>query len=388
MNILIFTTLDLKISCAAKQRLSRLASSLDTLGHHSYLTFSTSKEFPQPYLLENNKIIFTLPPCSGFSILSRNKQQVDIVRQYIAQTVRNFSIDIIILYSTYSDVIGPINSICNTLGIPLVMDGGEFYSLNPNNLFNLTNYLQYKAKLFSYPKVSGMICCSPRQYRYANSHNIPAALVPAFSPYTSFDESITFSPTTTQFNVLLLASLTPRESPLAIINAVIAARKLGMDIHLNIVGRYNSSLIQKITYLRLKRLIARNKFVHLHGFLNELDFKSILSTSNCCVIIRSHSKESTHAFPTRIPEIINKRIPLILSDTEPFNMFFSHRKNALLVSYRNAEIDLVSAFSLLSSNPSLSLELISNALLLAKREFSQHVLGRRVSNLLSSFIND
>ena len=233
-----------------------------------------------------------------------------------------------------------------------------------------------------------MICCSPRQFRYAKFHNIPAALVPAFSPNKASDSSNVFSSSNSQFNVLLLASLTPRESPLAIIKAVIKARRLGMDIHLNIVGRYNSGLIQKITYFRLKSIIARNKFVHLHGFLDKPDFDSILSKSNCCVIIRSNSKESTHAFPTRIPEIIHKRIPLILSDTEPFNLFFTHRKNALLVSYRSAESDLVGAFSLLSNNPSLSSELINNAFLLAKREFSQNVLGRRVYNLLSSLITN
>ena len=387
MNILIFTTLEFNISCAARQRLSRLASSLDASGHHSYLTFSTSEEVQQPYLLDNKQIIFPLACTFNFSLLSRNKQQVVIFRQYVPSLVRSLSIDIIILYSTFSDVIDPINSLCTTLGIPLVMDGGEFYSLNPNNFLNFTNYLQYKAKLFSYPKVSGMICCSPRQYRYANFHNIPAALVPAFSPCSTFDDTTIIHNTSSPFNVLLLASLTPRESPLAIINAVIAARKLGMDIHLNIVGRYNSSLIQKITFLRLKRLIARNKFVHLHGFLNESDFNSVLSNSNCCVIIRSHSKESTHAFPTRIPEIITKHIPLILSDTEPFNMFFLIARTHFFID-RNAETDLVSAFTLLSSNPSLSLDLIDNALMLAKREFSQHVLGRRVSNLLSSLIND
>ena len=148
------------------------------------------------------------------------------------------------------------------------MDGGEFYSLNPINILNFTNYLQYRAKLFSYPKVTGMICCSPRQLRFAKYHNVPSVLVPAFTPNTPSKQLNRFPSTYSQFNVLLLASLTPRESPLAIIRAVIAARRLGINIHLNIVGRYNSGLIQKITYLRLKRLIERNHFIHLHGFLN------------------------------------------------------------------------------------------------------------------------
>ena len=384
MNVFIFTTLDFRVSCAAKQRLSRLASSLESFGHNSYLAFSTSEQVKQPYLLDNKNVIFNLPDSSGFSLFHQNKLQVHIFRRHIDNIVSNLSIDLVILYSTYSDVIDPINSVCKTLGIPLVMDGGEFYSINPNNLLNFTNYLQYRAKLFSYPKVSGMICCSPRQFRYAKYHNIPAALVPAFTPSISSVNPTLVSSTNTQFNVLLLASLTPRESPLAIIKAVIAARSLGMNIHLNIVGRYNCGLIQKITYLRLKRLISRNNFVHLHGFLDKSKFDSILSNSNCCVIIRSNSKESTHAFPTRIPEIISMRIPLILSDTEPFNLFFTHRKNALLVSYRNAETELVRAFSFLSSSSSLSQDLISNAFALAKREFSQNVLGKRVSNLLTS----
>ena len=67
-------------------------------------------------------------------------------------------------------------------------------------------------------------------------------------------------------------------------------------------------------------------------------------------------------------------------------MFFTHRKDALLVSYESASDDLVSAFSLLSTHSDLSYELVSNATQLAKREFSQLVLGRRLSTLLSSFV--
>ena len=386
MNVLIFTTLDYKTPCAAKQRLSRLSASLDAFGHNTYLAYSTSDPVNSPFLIDNRNLVFTLPAGFGFSLLHKNHQQVLIFCENIDLVVSNLSIDLVILYSTYSDVIEPINAACKRLDIPLVMDGGEFYSLNPNNILNFTNYLQYRAKLFSYPKVTAMICCSPRQLRYAKYHNIPSVLVPAFTPLTRPNNSKRLPSLNSQFNVLLLASLTPRESPLAIIRAVIAARRSGINIHLNIVGRFNSGLIQKITYLRLKSLIDRHHFIHLHGFLNTKDFDSIISESNCCVIIRSNSKESTHAFPTRIPEIINNRIPLILSNTEPFNLFFTHRKDALLVSYESAAADLASAFSLLASNSELSLDLVDNATLLAEREFSPIVLGRRLSNLLSSLV--
>ena len=67
-------------------------------------------------------------------------------------------------------------------------------------------------------------------------------------------------------------------------------------------------------------------------------------------------------------------------------MFFTHRMDALLVSYESAAADLASAFSLLASNSELSLDLVDNATLLAKREFSPIVLGRRLSNLLSSLV--
>ena len=107
MNVFIFTTLDFRVSCAAKQRLSRLASSLESFGHNSYLAFRTSEQVKQPYLLENKNIIFTLPVSSGFSLFHRNKLQVHIFRRHIDIIVSNLSIDIVILYSTYSDVIDP-----------------------------------------------------------------------------------------------------------------------------------------------------------------------------------------------------------------------------------------------------------------------------------------
>ena len=66
MNVLIFTTLDYKIPCAAKQRLSRLASSLDTYGYQSYLAFSTSDPVHPPFLIDNNLLVFSLPPGDGF----------------------------------------------------------------------------------------------------------------------------------------------------------------------------------------------------------------------------------------------------------------------------------------------------------------------------------
>ena len=115
MNVLIFTTLDYKIPCAAKQRLSRLASSLDTLGYKSYLAFSTSDPVHPPFLIDNNLLVFRLPPGAGFSLLYRNYQQVSIFCEHIDSVVNDLSIDIVILYSTYSDVIDPINTVCKNL---------------------------------------------------------------------------------------------------------------------------------------------------------------------------------------------------------------------------------------------------------------------------------
>ena len=114
MNVLIFTTLDYKIPCAAKQRLSRLASSLDTLGYKSYLAFSTSDPVHPPFLIDNNLLVFSLPPRDGFSLLYRNYQKFTFC-EHIDSLVKDLSIDIVILYSTYSNVIDPINTVCTNL---------------------------------------------------------------------------------------------------------------------------------------------------------------------------------------------------------------------------------------------------------------------------------
>ena len=90
----------------------------------------------------------------------------------------------------FSTMIEPICSLCREKDIFVVNDGGEKYSITPLNILNGVNYMQYRAIFYSFKKLDGMMVCSPKWKKYAESIKKPNLFFPAFLPQVGSGKNI------------------------------------------------------------------------------------------------------------------------------------------------------------------------------------------------------
>ena len=88
----------------------------------------------------------------------------------------------------------------------------------------------------------------------------------------------------------------------------------------------------------------------------------------------------------RIGEYFAKNKPLILSDVNPFNLFFKHKKEVYFISKSNKPNELAKAILDLKKNSFLSENISSGALNYAKKYYSINYLGSNVAEFLKDII--
>lgn len=384
LRVLIITCLEDGQECAARNRLERLAASLKEQKIECIFCFeSADNRLDRWESGSSGKIIYQSRRKSRVipRPIDDSLRHTRALREHLRDIVRHKGIDCVLLYSTYSIVIGGVARICRELGVPLVMDGGEFYSVNVLNILNGTNIMQYLSKWLRYKEVDGMICCSPRQMKYAKWAGRDRTLVPAFmvEPCAPIEVRSVYE----RLRVCMVASLSPRELPERVIDAAIEARKKGLEVSLDIIGRKDGSLLQKITNKRLRAKINNAEYIKHWGFLERDEMLGVMRRADCFVLLRKDNKENSHAFPTRIPELIGIGKPLVLSDTHPLNVFFKDQVNCIMVKDTHSCADLVSVFRGLLCGEYRTSEITKNALELMNTEFSSDVLGKEVASDIS-----
>ena len=78
---------------------------------------------------------------------------------------------------------------------------------------------------------------------------------------------------------------------------------------------------------------------------------------------------------------------MILTDVEPFSVFFKHKKEVFFISNKNKSIELANAFIKLYSDNKLSALIGSSGKKYAKKFFSYKYLGNKIASFLNELDN-
>jgi len=376
MKLLICTSIDISEKCAAVNRLNRLINSLKPFD--SIICYSDKLLHKDSPIYSNNRIIFPLSfPRFLPTAFALTKSCALFYTKNLNSIIQVYDVDIILVYSTFSILLDPIINIANTNRVPVIADGGEFFSISIQNLINGVNYMQYTARLFTLKRLSGLSCCSSTQLKYSRINSIPSVFFPGFMPDIPLTNRKD-SKTTIQLHVVSVCSFHPRENLFYLIKAVLKAKSLGLPIRLTIVGKTSSNFIQKLTYHRLKNLIQQSSAITVTDFVSDERLSVIMNSASIFVLLRKPSKETANTFPTRVPEYLAYKKPLILCDVIPFTDFFTNYHDALFVSHRHMISDLITTFFFIYNNPRQASVLASNASATANRYFSSLVIGKRI----------
>ncbi len=382
MNILVCTSLDLNTPCAALNRIKSLCNALEPHGIKLF-TCGSVKAKLKKYLFKGNKVYYSEP--EKFLFLPKaflyNINAAFFYKRHLKEIINLLNIDGVIIYSMFSTMIEPISNVCKEEGIFVVNDGGEKYSITLHNLLNGVNYMQYRSIFFSFRKLDGMLVCSPRWKVYADSINKKNLFFPSFMPPVK-EISKNNIQKKTKFRIVFMGSLCPREMPKTLINGFLECQKLGYKFELVIIGRQGFNFLQKITWRKLNKKVAKNNNIIFTNFVSSEERDSWLNSADCLVLLRPPCEETYHLFPTRLPEYFHTGKPVIITKVEPFSSFYEHKKEVYFISIKNSPKDLANAFIELFNNQSLRKFIGNKGLQYSKNNYSYLYLGKKISNFL------
>ena len=383
MNIIVCTSIDLEISCAALNRIDHLKKSLKPLGINLY-TCGSSNLVKNNYSIVLDKIYFKKKDKFKYlpKAIKYNLNAGIFYKENLYSIIKELKIEGIIIYSMFSTLIEPIERVARKDKLFVITDGGEKYSVNFQNLLNGINYMQYRAIFYSFSKVDGLMVCSPRWQKYATSIGKTSILFPSFLPENSNNQSRIYQKKDNKFKVIFMGSISPREKPNTIFNAILICQKLGYKFQLIIIGRQSFNLAQKISFKFLSRKFKSNKDIKFTGFISNSEKNSLLNSADCLVLLRPPCKETYHLFPTRLPEYFQTSKPVIITKVEPFSSFYEHKKQVYFIKKNNRAKDLANAFIDLYKNPELSRKIGCNGKRYAEINYSYKNLGVKIKDFI------
>ena len=384
MNIIVCTSLDLEIPCAAINRIDHLKNALDPLDIKIF-TCGSSGLITKNYQLKKDKIYFK--KTNKFRFLPKavkyNANAAIFYKKNLGNLISSLNIQGIIIYSMFSTLIEPITEIAKESKVFVINDGGEKYAVNFQNIFNGINYMQYRAIFYSFKKLDGLMVCSPRWKKYASSIGKPSILFPSFMPKQNYSKANKLKKIKKDFNVIFMGSLSPREKPKIIFNAISICNQLGYNFKLIIIGKQGFNFIQKISHTLIKIKFRNNKNIKFTGFISKTKKNNLLESADCFVLLRPPCKETFHLFPTRLPEYFQAGKPVVITKVEPFSIFYKHKKEVYFIDKNNNAKDLAYAFIDLYKNPKLSSKVGMNGKRYAEINYSYDILGPKIKKFVN-----
>ena len=387
MNILVCTSLDLNTPCAALNRINNLSNALITHNIKIY-TCGSSDKIIKNYELKRNLVLFA--KSNRFIFLPKafqyNYSAAIFYKIYLKEIINLLNIEGIIIYSMFSTLIEPISSICRDKKIFVVNDGGEKYSITLQNILNGVNYMQYRSIIYSFKKLDGMMVCSPRWKKYAESIKKPNLFFPSFMPDNN-SENTKIVKIKNKFRIVFMGSFSPREMPKTIVNGFLQCLKWGYDFELVIIGRQGFNFLQRISWRNINKKIKINENICFTNYVSSQERDGLLSSADCFVLLRPPCKETFHLFPTRLPEYFSTGKPVIITKVEPFDIFFNHKNEVYFISQKNSPKELANGFIELFNNPQLRDFIGNKAKNYAIDNYSYSYLGKKISNFLKEMKN-
>jgi len=389
MRVLICTSFSLDKPSAGLNKMNDLISSLKLYGVETYISGFKNQDINSKnknYEVKGDKIFFKFNEkiYRHSKSLSINVNTADFYYKNLDKIIKELSIDLIIVYSTFSTLIEPIINISRRSKIKVTAYVGELFNFSLKYLFNGVLFMQYKAFFFSFKLLDGLICASPSWESYAQKINKKFVLLPTFINLERFKDFKKFN--NKNFRIVLLSNLSKREHPLVLINAMRKIEKLNENVELYILANKPKYSLLNLRSFFLRIKLIRLKNIFFTGFLNNYERDKLMSSADCFVLLRSPDLESKFLFPVRIGEYFSATKPLIISSVNPFNRFFEHKKEVFFINKKNKHSELVNAILELKNNAKLSKKISNNARNYGTKYFSKDFLGLKVLKFLENIL--
>jgi glycosyltransferase involved in cell wall biosynthesis len=119
------------------------------------------------------------------------------------------------------------------------------------------------------------------------------------------------------------------------------------------------------------------------GYVSREKLDSLYANCSLSIVNKPKNKQNSHNFPTKLTELLPRRIPLIISKTGEINNYFENKKNAFLVEPNNVN-QIAESIIYLVSNPKEAKDIAEEGMLLSIRSF---YYKNYITQLFDFFVN-
>ncbi len=136
----------------------------------------------------------------------------------------------------------------------------------------------------------------------------------------------------------------------------------------------------------IEEFTAKNQLkdkIFFKGILSNEDLNQLYNNCSLAILNKPDNKQNRHNFPTKLTELLPRKIPVIVSNTGELKEYFQNEINSIMIQ-GNDKDDIANGIIRIVSDRKLYDKISNNALLLSQSSFYYRVY----SNQLNSFFEN
>ena len=387
MRVLICTDFNLINPSAGLTKMKKVRDSLKLYGVKTYISGFTEENIKVKNVDDEN-IIFHLPK-NKFLPLKFWKNMFSSVYFYkknLDQILKEFYIDCVIIYSTFSTVIEPLTKICKRNNVKVTAYVGEFFSFSAERFLKGVLFMQNKAFSQSMRHLDGLICASPAWELHAKNLGISSVLLPTFAEENINKLIPNGISNKMKFRILVISNLSNREYPAVIFKTMRILQNKKINAELYVIGKRPKLTLFNLNSFRVNFHLLGLRNIFFTGFIDNSYRNNLMLSADCFTLLRAANMETKYLFPVRIGEYFAAAKPVILSFVEPFSLYFKHKKEVYFISKENRPEDLFQAILKLKNDKILQESIGNNSKKYSTKYYSNNYLGDKLFQFLNDLI--
>lgn len=278
-----------------------------------------------------------------------------LLQRVLAAELEANPVDAVIVYGHWWFANRKVYQWCRAHNVPIVADCTEWWNAGWMNRYAYLDTLLFRKLLFS--RSTGIIAISRIWEEFARRRGLPAIRIPSvLLPLPGKGDPSSGTPVKAAgpFVLTYIGVLHDRDLPFTMLAGVLEAVRRGVDVKLVIIGQrdvFRSSLECRTQVDATQELVDRVEFA---GRVGEKELEHRLHESDAFVLLRNDDWESRACFPTRLPEFLLSKRPVITSAAGDVVLHLQHMRDAWLLPPGEDPGALAEAIHRLASDPALA----------------------------------
>jgi glycosyltransferase involved in cell wall biosynthesis len=187
-----------------------------------------------------------------------------------------------------------------------------------------------------------------------------------------------------ELNVIYSGKCKPYDRVDMLLGAIKTLRSVHhVPVNLVIIGSDGRSSDSKVHYEYCQLHDDLKAAVKFKGWLSEADYKTSLAQADCLVIPRPLVRANLASFPTRLPEFLITRLPVLISDVGDIDCYLKSGEHYIKVK-NGLESELVAAILWVWNNREAASQIGDKGREQALRVFDYRQHGRRIHQFISN----